>query len=274
MFGHTSHNRPDPRSLEKILDDLRMLAQSDGALHEISAIVYRDWVVTVDTQEGRVVDDPLYRWSTSRLNTNELMLLLGLSVPATTDRTLSLEADDNSFADRAARLLREFHDRLLRDSSWLFEGEPEAIATEPEAIGLIAREAIYYGADSFYLHQFTHFARQRYREDAAWLVQNAGISIRPIIDIAKFIIDRITRQMTAVGHLRTLGHKFSHSDLTNSLLISKDELRRRFGNKANAFIANFATASTHANAGFNDPFAVNDVAIRRPYLCSKPISDI
>ncbi len=33
--------RPEPRSFAEILADLRVLTQSDGALHEISAIFYR-----------------------------------------------------------------------------------------------------------------------------------------------------------------------------------------------------------------------------------------
>lgn len=49
--------RPAPRPTDQIFEDLRTLAQGDGALHEISAIIYRDWVATVDTKEGRVVDD-------------------------------------------------------------------------------------------------------------------------------------------------------------------------------------------------------------------------
>ena len=42
----------EPRSQEEIFADLRALAQEEGALHEVSAIFYRDWVVTVDLQEG------------------------------------------------------------------------------------------------------------------------------------------------------------------------------------------------------------------------------
>ena len=87
--------RSDPRSTAEIFNDLRAIAQIDGALHEISAIIYRDWVVTVDTQEGRVVDDVGYRWSTSKLNRNELMLLLGLTIQSQSDRTFSVEATDD-----------------------------------------------------------------------------------------------------------------------------------------------------------------------------------
>ena len=34
--------------------DVRRVAQTDGALHEISAIVYRDWLITFDLVENRL----------------------------------------------------------------------------------------------------------------------------------------------------------------------------------------------------------------------------
>jgi len=58
----------EPRSQEEIFGDLRTLAQEEGALHEISAIFYRDWVVTVDLEEAKVTDEPEQRWSTDKLN--------------------------------------------------------------------------------------------------------------------------------------------------------------------------------------------------------------
>ena len=61
----------EPRSSAEIFADLRALAQRDGALHQISAIIYRDWVITYDTQEGRVAGNPEQRWSASKLNKNE-----------------------------------------------------------------------------------------------------------------------------------------------------------------------------------------------------------
>jgi hypothetical protein len=208
MEDEAMPERSAPRSSAEIFADLRELAQGDGALHEISAIIYRDWIVTVDVQEGRVTDDPEYRWSTSKLNKNELMLLLGLTVQSQSDRTFSVQVADDKFTLRADQLLREFHDRVLEDATPAFDNKSLKFVERPESIGLAAREAIYFGADSFYLHQFSAFSRLRYRDDATWLLQNAGLSIRPMIDIARFIVDRINGQMTAVGHMRKEGHYF------------------------------------------------------------------
>jgi len=42
----------EPRSQEQIFADLCALVQEEGALHENSAIFYRDWILTVDLQEA------------------------------------------------------------------------------------------------------------------------------------------------------------------------------------------------------------------------------
>jgi len=67
--------------------------------------------------------------------------------------------------------------------------------------------------------------------------------------------------MSAVGHLRGEGQVFTNGDLTNSLLIAKVDLRKRFGSKVDAYIGKFATPVTGANETFTDPFAINTVAI-------------
>jgi hypothetical protein len=261
MEDEATPERSAPRSSAEIFEDLRTLAHSDGALHGLSAIIYRDWVITVDTQEGRVTEDPERRWSPSKLNKNELLLLLGLMVQSQGDRTFTVEAIDDEFAPRADQLLREFHDRVLEDCTPAFDKNSQKFFERPESIGLVAREAIYFGADSFYLHQFSGFSRYRYRDDATWLLQNTGLSIRPMIDIARFIVNRINNQMTAVGLMRNEGHHFTHGDLTNSLLISKTEVQKKFGQKTAAFFSRFSTPVKGANPGFIDPFAINAVAI-------------
>ncbi|MFK0164678.1 nuclease-related domain-containing protein [Rhizobium sp. NPDC090279] len=245
--------RPEPRNLQSIFDDLRALAHSDGALHDVSVLMYRDWVVAIDLQEGKVADDPDKRWSATKLNSNEFMLLLGLMVQSPSDRIFSVIAPESEFEERADKLLQEFHDRLMLDS--INFDDPAKIE---QKFGAAAREAIYYGADSFFLHQLERFGRERYRYDFEWLISNAGIAARPMVEIARFVMECISRQMSAIGAMRKEGITPSKEDLTNSLLISKAELVKKFGSgKASAFIARFATPATNANAPFTSPFLVN-----------------
>ncbi|MGR9373871.1 nuclease-related domain-containing protein [Rhizobium leguminosarum] len=253
--------RPEPRSAQEIFEDIRALAQSDGALHAISSLLYRDWIVTVDLHEAKVVDDPEARWSTSKLNKNELLLLLGLMVQAPTNSTHSVIALNESFIASADSLLREFHDRLIKDCRSTFDPETGMFTDLPNSVGLVAREAIYYGPEGFYAHQFVHFTRQRYRQDMLWMLRNVGASIRPMLDIAKFVVDRVNAQMTGVGHMRSNGESVSKEDFTNSLIVSKKDIEDRFGARADAFLSRFASPAFDTNHSFDSPFAVNAVAL-------------
>ncbi len=240
---------------------MRALAQCEGALHEISNLIYRDHFVTVDRHDGRVVDDPEYRWSTSKLNANEILLLLGLMVQSPSEHTFSAQRVGDGFVVGADFLLHEFHGRVMADAALTFDPTAGSIDGQENSIGLFAREAIYYGAAGFYLHQFLKFGRRRYRNDTEWLLRNVGISIRPMLEIAKFILDRINDQMTVVGHLRSNGRDFSNGELTASLLIPKEDVRKKFGSKSDAFFGKFVTPITKANEKFTNPFAVNSVAL-------------
>ena len=181
MDDDNQSERSEPRPITEIFEDLRALAQSDGALHEISSLIYRDHLVTVDRHDGRVVDDPEHRWSTSKLNANEILLLLGLMVQSPAERTFAVQSVGDGFAACADSLLHEFHGRVLPDVASTFDRSTHSIVEREDSIGLFAREAIYYGAAGFYLHQFLKFSRQRYRKDTEWLLQNVGISIRPTL---------------------------------------------------------------------------------------------
>jgi hypothetical protein len=147
-----------PRDIAEIFSDLGKLCRSDGALHEISSLIYRDWVVTVDREKGVVTDEPEHRWSTDKLNKNELLLLMGLAVQSEDGRTYTQLPSSSTFAARTDRLCRELHDAILWDATPKFDPVTETLTFPPD-IGPQAREAIYYGPESFYLHQFDRFAR-------------------------------------------------------------------------------------------------------------------
>lgn len=251
----------DTRSIEEIFSDLRNLSQSEGALHEISSLIYRDLLVSVDLQQSQVIDDPQHRWSTNKLNQNEFLLLLGLMVQSQSDQTYAVVSSGGDFIQKADSLFREFHDRLNMDIANLFNHETMRYTETPELIGFSGREAIYYGAQGFYIHQLKQYSRIRYRDDSTWLLQQIGLSIRPMLDIANFLANRVNAQMTRMGHLRREGKIPGHGELTSSLLVSKSELRKKFDNKVEVFLDKFATPIMDANYNFSSPFHINQVAI-------------
>lgn len=254
--------RPAPRPIDQIFADLSILAKSAGAIHGVSELIYRDWVYIVDRQEGIVIDDGTDRWSTSKLNKPELMLLVGLAVQSSSDRIHTTIGDPESFMSGADTLLREMHDRIMADAQVRKAADPFAIANPREMIVPIAHEAIYYAPESFYLHQFSRFTRERYRHDGDWLLRNKGISIRPLLDIATFISDWAVNQMSALLAAQRGGAEISTGDKTSSLLVPISALRQKFKGKADLFLQLFAMDFIGGNLGFSGPFALNEVMIK------------
>ncbi len=68
---------------------------------------------------------------TSKLNKNELLLLLGLTVQSQSDKTFSVYVEDDSFADHADQLLQEFHDLLLEECAPAFDTRSQEFMARP-----------------------------------------------------------------------------------------------------------------------------------------------
>ena len=248
------------RSVDKCFAELRSLCHQPGFFHAISRIIFRDFFSKVD-QQGVVTFDT-ERYSRARIIHNELMLLVGLAIQSKSPDTYSQIGNTEELVAKADKLLEELHsvleapmhthlDELLR------EGESKT------SFGDIAREAIFYGAQSAFNSQYRDMARKRYREDTEWLLRNRGISIRPIIEIAKYIEDHVNNHITFVmdqNDYQTA--KIPTAEISNALLVSKDGLIKKFGDKARAFIALFSTSATDANRGFNTLFDFNEANAR------------
>jgi hypothetical protein len=113
----------------------------DGAIHCLSYLIYRDWVVTLDVQANQITDDPEKRWSASKLNKNEFMLLFGVLIQAASCRTYTeFPSDAAATIEEIDRLLREFHDGLLTDMRTRTCGRSTSTRGAPERLAkLISR---------------------------------------------------------------------------------------------------------------------------------------
>ena len=248
------------RDIQEVFGDLQSLMSSPGSLHEISAIIYRDWVTPVDTANYKVDVEHELRWSTAKLNKNELMLLVGLCAQASDDRVWSeCQENGSEFIATLDTLLREMHDVLLSDikSDLNAASEGTFVGPSDDAVATLAREAIYYGAEGFYLHQFKYYSERRYKADDDWLLEHHGLSIGDMIEIAEYLADRSNLGMTYVVNERERGHQFTSGDLTNTLMTSKAELVEKFGSKADAFLSKFLLRIGAENREFTEPFSIN-----------------
>ena len=252
---------PQSRSTAEIFEDLRILCRETGFLHAISAVVFRDTFIAVD-QSGEVQLDEEQRFSRSRLNNNELMLLVGLLVQSGSRNVFEEVANTEALVTRADKLLEEFHAALEQPLKQTLQ-KPHSADLYRATFGDFAREAIYYGAESAFNLQWTQFARERYRNDLNWLLSSKGISIRPIIEIATYIKDRVNLQTTVLINFRENPEAPPNpSDISSALVIDRQMLIEEFGQKTSRFLDLFSIPINNSNASFDQAFAFNEVNVR------------
>lgn len=252
---------PQSRSTAEIFKDIRLLCCEPGFLHALSAIVFRDSFLAVDLN-GEVQHDEDHRYSRSRLNNNEVMLLVGLLVQSESSNVFETVGDTENLVSRADNLLEEFHTALeapLRQLSQI-QSQQE---NPKSSFGEIAKEAIYYGAESAYVFQYRQFARYRYRKDMIWLLSNKGISIRSIIDIADYLLHRVNSQTTLLmDDNYNVTKPPMAPEVSNALLVDKKSLIKEFGQKALAFLDAFSIPINNSNRSFDHPFGFNEANVR------------
>ena len=175
------------RPLRQIFEHLRKLCHQPGFLHAISWILYRDFYVSMDDQGKITLAGQQDRYARSRLNNNEFMLLAGLLAQSDTLDVFLESGETDLLVATADRLLEELHTRMEAPMREALQN-PDALRLSQYNFGDVAREAIYYGAESAFTFQYRNFARDRYRPDYEWLLKHKGISVRPMIDIAQSIV--------------------------------------------------------------------------------------
>lgn len=250
------------RSLEEIFEELSTLTHSRGFLNALSKILYRDFFLSIDLETGTygTSSGVEHLHSRSRLNSNELLLLLGLLVQADAADAFEKSDDVDDQVKRVDELLEEFHQLLEKPMREMIRAQSKD--SKSSNFGEYAREFIYYGAESAYDFQFANFARDRYRNDTEWFLRTQGISIRPLIEIARFIMVQINMRATLSDDST---ESLSASKITEALSIEKKVLKNKFGGKVENFYRLFALKKNGENKDFNHPFSFN-MATARPLI--------
>ena len=153
----------------------------------------------------------------TRLSRTELSTLIGLACKSGfNDKQLSLDALTEK-AEHVWHLLEELHTSFLRppditafSHSASFK-DGNNISSSDEFIKKIAptgtnnhlvREAIFYGGDGAFTHQYRDLAKRRYSFDEDWIEKNKGFKISQAIDVISAIeelkIDKVNRPFPAI----------------------------------------------------------------------------
>ncbi|AOL95170.1 SEC-C metal-binding domain-containing protein [Porphyrobacter sp. LM 6] len=182
---------PELGKEEDIFTQLELLCREPGYIHALCALVFRDNVVTF----GETVTKEDYQriYHPERLIRTEITVLIGLWLRG--DRSIEHPGAKKlrDMMEKSDRLLHELHAAMIapthRDFMAALQSRAAGNGVEsPMGSGSAMREAIFYAAESAFPYQYTDFAKARYREDRAWLMENAGFTID---DAATFISELI-----------------------------------------------------------------------------------
>ena len=186
------------RSEQEIFDELARLCTSQGYVHALAFLCFRDNIVRY--QGEMTADDMKHMFSAEHLVRTEISTLVGLMIKADIDYSLPDPAVTQQYMERTEELLEELH-RAIAASPLVGVDLQEAVkkGTNPFATGDAFREAIFYGGESGYAFQYRDFSVKKYTADNAWLTSHKGFSIEEarevITALSRFHTDKLTDVM-------------------------------------------------------------------------------
>lgn len=182
-----------PRAEDEVFAELASLCAAPGYAHVLAYFCYRDNFIWYG--EEVTADDFAPLHSKSRLIRTEISTLVGLLVRAPLELALPAPETLQHYIDKTEQLLAELHDAIA--SVWFKDFDPAKVMDEgfdPFTSGASLREPIFYSGDSAYDFQYREFAKRKYADDRAWLVDHKGFGIasavRMAIGLGKLLLEK------------------------------------------------------------------------------------
>ena len=173
--SRSAYNGP-MRSEQEIFDDLAVLCSSQGFIHAVAFICFRDTIVSYSDELK--AEDMAQLFSKSRLIRTEITTLIGLMMRAPIDFILPTPEAISGYIEHSEALLEELHQTMLPPTTKHL-GTHSASCPDADqfTFGKFLREPIFYGAESAYPFQYRDLSPRKYGADAAWLLQNKSIDL-------------------------------------------------------------------------------------------------
>jgi hypothetical protein len=256
------------RSEQEIFDELARLCTSQGYVHALAFLCFRDNIVRY--QGEMTADDMKHMFSAEHLVRTEISTLVGLMIKADIDYSLPDPAVTQQYMERTEELLEELH-RAIAASPLVGVDLQEAVkkGINPFATGDAFREAIFYSGESGYAFQYRDLSVKKYAADNAWLTSHKGFSIEEarevITALSRFHTDKLTDVMDQM--LRSNPNQWS---LLPGFSFTVDELSNFSGIKPSVVenvLAAFTLARGEKNQGFrflHDFNVANATPLLRP----------
>lgn len=189
------------RTEQEIFNELEVIAAQEGFWEVIAFFCWKDTFIhfSGDKLDGKAFAQTFDK---TRLSRTELSTLIGLACKSGfSDKQLSLD-ELNERAEHVWKLLDELHRSFYQplDFTTFIEkigskdgddipnfGEFVRELTPNGDKDHFMREAIFYGGDGVFKHQYRDLAKRRYSLDEDWIEANKGFKISQAVDVIQAI---------------------------------------------------------------------------------------
>lgn len=242
-------------SIEKVkFQELETLCSEPGFLHVYSYLCRKEHVTEFQGHLTRKSVD--YMYSTDKLIRTETSTVHGLMLKNGYDGTLIAPSRIHSLYEKTKRLLSELHDSLKESGYKQFsrknlELSMQAFFSNSEMI----REYIFYSAEQAFDFQFLELAKERYKKDSDWLINNMGFDTNDAYKIYKSINIEINQSLEKSLNSGSKSLTPPIKSYLELYEISPNIISLKSGQPAERiikFLENFSTESRAENASFNN----------------------
>ena len=198
--------------------------------------------------------DMKHLYSYSRLIRTETTTLMGLMIRAPIRMVRPPKNVISVYASRAKQLLEELHGTVA------YPGIKEVIRHARAGgkigdikLGLLLREAIFYGGESAHSFQYRDLALERLREDAQWLLDKKGIDLQLAGKLCRCISELLNEKLAQVSE-QIKSEQTNKYSLLRDFVISYVELASRANaplEAVRAVIDEFTLPADESNTAFN-----------------------
>ena len=258
------------RSEQEIFDDLEALCSSQGFIHAIAYICFRDNVVGFSDELK--AEDMAQLYSRSCLIRTEVTTLIGLMMRAPIDHSLPAAQVLSDYIERSEALLEELHQTMLPPATKHL-GTHSASCPDADqfTFGKFLREPIFYGGESAYPFQYRDLAPRKYHADSEWLLQNKSIDLEVGREVCQSIAEVLNERL--IETLKSLKDKPKMEwTMLPGFVFSCDELAARTRQpvkSVRAFVEAFTVPEGQRNVTFTSLHAFN-AAYAYPFIRRGP----
>lgn len=158
---------------QEIFNDLEAICREEGFLEVIAGLCWKDNFIHIESEHPQV-DDLLKTYSPEKLSRTELSTLIGLACKNDVQiKHLPLN-EMITKAEVTINLMKDLHQSFYNGVDFSLDSLHDPNFFQKSQF---MREAIFYGGDGCYKHQYRDLAKIRYQNDYDWLETNKKFNV-------------------------------------------------------------------------------------------------